>query len=146
MTYLEIANTLIGPVIAAGLVLVLWLWRWARKMPPMTLRLELVHIGGAVATIAIGALLEGQSWKAVLTVSATALMSAMGWNSSTSLPPTTDQPKPASPDVAAALETLRAAISSTATPSPKMPEPVPPEHIGDPPPVTLPTGSNEVRP
>ena len=92
MTYREILSMLIashvaiGVALAIGLVAALWCWRLYRGLGPMTLRRELLHIGGGVATVAIGAVLDGASWQSVLSVSAIALLGAMGWNSSTSLP------------------------------------------------------------
>ena len=178
MTYLEIIHMLIashvaiGVALAGGLVLTLWLWRLYRKLPPMTLRAELLHIGGGVAAVAVAALARGDSWQSVLSVSAIALLGAMGWNSSTALP-MVETVKPASDADTEALRKLESMlIEFLEKHAPAPVEPAPPEHAAaatlnpaspehvatqdipvpvtvsrtDPPPVTLPTGANEVRP
>ena len=175
MTYREIISMLfashvaIGVVLSVGLVAALWCWRLYRGLGPMTLRKELLHIGGGVATVAIGAVLDGASWQSVLSVSAIALLGAMGWNSSTSLPLVETVKAPAvpaiGPDAMAELErvvieALRAklapakaepvpaehvATSDTATPSPPT-APALPAPPADVPPVTLPTGATQELP
>jgi hypothetical protein len=91
MTWLEIANTLtsglIGPGIGALLVIILAAWRWYRGVGPMGIRVELAHLATIAIPIAAGALIMGQSWRAVVATLVVSVATAAGWNSNAAIPP-----------------------------------------------------------